>query len=606
MDEINELLKPVSPAQKFLSEIWSHLNTDEQLIIRQRMHDMFKNGLPFEIKHEKLVYVHLFSLMVQFDIMACRIPLKFSTSMSTPALQQRLRAQLLDEVFHVLLGTKIIHLLCAPYALPPEPNQNMEQFTAFFDAQTCPKIALTLVNLVSEGMAEELVNWFQKYDVAPEVFDIILEDERRHVSDAILYHEIGIPKPEALTPKVAELETMYLTIFSTQYNIGMAFNRLLGMQGIYNFMVEVDKKHRSQLKKLKLKPSSYWSDSLSTFQKLLKITTPQFTPPSEVTLQPNRKMLLAAWKDPTDPAMVGQFNIDVTSLDFFNKRFPSETLTLLMLQTMSQTLADHPEFQLFLRDSKIYQANKPRIGLVVKLPQCNEHLGVIVFESCHLMSVKELGMRMKHAISLMVFCYQKRQEIEKKYPNLQAIQENLYKELGDPIYRPIYPFNHMVGLSNIGASGYTQAVSPLLPNESCKVTMLQVDKHPVWNKTSNTFEPRDLLPVSVTVDHRVFDGQMPLPKIMNTLFQTQFQNMLSSTLSDSSNSTTNNNFPQLIEAILHQNVALGYGLLIMLQTVWNDYLSFDEVMSNGASSLQRRLFGLKNKLTANNARAEML
>lgn len=599
MDELNDLLKPVWGAQKEIMPIWNSITADEKLVIKGRMDALFKDGLPFELKHDKMVYIHVFSTLAHVDIMACQIPLKFEKRVSSPELQQRLRAQLLDEVFHVLLSTKIVYLLCSPYAFPPNFNESTETFCQFIRNEECPKVAVALLNLIAEGIAEELVKCLDRYHFAPKVFDIILADERRHVSDADLYFEIGLPDRELIIEKVNYIEEQLLANMVFQYNEQMALFVALGVEGMHDFRCQVEHKYKEQLKKLDLEPGEKWTSSMEIFDELLKNIRRNVTTPKKIEMQPFRKMLMTQWKDPVDPTMVGQFNVDVTPLQFFKKKYPSDTLTVLMLQTISKILQDHPEYQLFLHDQKLFQRQDACVCLVVKLPNCGTHMGTITFKDCHKLPAAILSIRIKHILAMMVACYKKREQLEEKNPWLKTIGENVCAALNDPHYRPMYPIISGVSLSNIGAAGYLQAKSPLLPNEASKVTLLEVQRLSVWNKKKNKFEARDLLPVSMSVDHRIFDGNLPLPKLMNRTFLEVFQQMQQS-MHPSYNSTflpiqliklilkkltkTNEvhikNFDEakynesimlkMIDEVLAKNFELGYVTLLTLQTMWLD------------------------------------
>lgn len=46
----------------------------------------------------------------------------------------------------------------------------------------------------------------------------------------------------------------------------------------------------------------------------------------------------------------------------------------------------------------------------------------------------------------------------------------------------------------------------LLPNEAVKFTLLEVERKQVWNRVTCSFEAQDIMPVSVSADHRVLDG----------------------------------------------------------------------------------------------------
>ena len=248
-------------------------------------------------------------------------------------------------------------------------------------------------------------------------------------------------------------------------------------------------------------------------------------------------------------------------------------LTILMLQTISQMFVSYPEYQLFLKENKLYQRQGTFVGLVVKLPECEDHLGLIFFQDCHLIPVNSLSIKIKQAIAMMSYCYQRVKQLEQDYPHLTLIQDDILNEMSNPFYPPIRPSPIGVSLSNIGASGYVQAKSPLLPNEAVKFTLMTVERRPVWNNLNNAFEARDILPVSVSVDHRVFDGNVPLPKIMDRLFQDTFQRMESLTETRPKTAPNEADMVLWIDRLLNDNLEFGYLTLRALHTMWPDFIN---------------------------------
>lgn len=579
MDELNDLLKPVWGAQKWIAQGWDKISEEERQTITARTHELFKNGLPFELKHDKLVYIYIFSLLAQLEVLAIQIPLNFESEMPTLEFQQRMHVQLLDEIFHGIIFTKIVYLLSEPYAFPPSYNENAEKLCDFVRAETCPKMAIVLLNLIAEGWVEEVFKALQP--IAPQVFDIILEDERRHVSEAELYREIGLPDIKTVTSKQIYLEQLFLATIFMQYNIGLSFFTVLGPQGTYAFLNQLDCKYQQQLEKLHLKPSKKWDSGIHFVNHLIKKFESNLAGVSAIKMTAHRKMAITQWDNPTDPTMVGQFNIDVTCLDFFNKKYPPETLTILILQTMSQLLADNPEYQFFLREKKIYQHHEVFVSLVVKLPMCDGHLGLISFHDCHAMSVQELLIRIEQTMALMCYCYKKVEQLEKAHPHLILLQNAVLNDMNNPHYPHIPMPPTGVSLSNIGVSGYAQAKSPLLPNEATKVTLLAVERRPIWNQERQAFEARDMLPVSVSVDHRVFDGNMPLPKLMGQIFQEVFQRMESGiktapNIKLAGSVQKYDAMVNLVEQFLEKNLEMGYMTLAMLHTICPSYISLDD------------------------------
>ncbi len=579
MQEFIEQLKPAWGSEPWILEGWQQITDDEKQLIKNRLDELFKEGLPFELKHEKILYLYTFSLLAQLEVLAVQIPLKFGNKMSVPEHQQCMRVQLLDEIFHGMVFTKIVYLLSVPHAFPPAYNENIENLCNFIRKEDSPQVAVVLLNLIGEGWIEEIFKSLKKQGIAPKVFTTIIDDEHRHVSEADLYREVGLPDTAKLTEKLYYIEEQLLTNLFLQFNYVLSVSTLLGVEGSIDFLRSLDKKHAQQLNKLNLHPSERWQ----FFMKLCTKVFPQIQNYGrynyEIEMTPIRKVFMTQWKNPCDPTMAGQFNLDVSSLDFFNKKFPAETLTTFMLQTVSQGLSKEDSFRAYLNYGKLYLNKKSHVGLIVKLPDCSDHLGTIIFEDCHLFTLQELSLKIRNTLKRMVFCFKKREQIEQKHPELGQIMESLLYESANNFYPYPFPGNSVVSVSNIGFCGYSQAKSPLRINEALKFTLLTVERRPIWNHSTKAFEPRDILPISISADHRIFDGNVPVPKLIASCFEDVFTKMINDfdNPMPKGKNEDSPHFIKQVEELIEANLALGYRALLFLQTYWPEFIQFDKL-----------------------------
>lgn len=577
MHELNELLRPSWGAEKWILEGWNTLQTDEKEHIKMRIEELFQNGLPFELKSDKLFYIYTFSLLAQLEVLAIQVPLKFESKMSTLEHRQRMRQQLLDEVFHGLVFTKIVYMLCAPYASPPPYSPSIELLCNFIRNENCPKVAIMLLNLVGEGWIEEIFYSLHHFDIAPKVFATILEDEHRHVCEADLYQDIGLPNAKEIKEKIAYLEEQLITNVFMQYKYMFSISALLGLEGVQHFKQSLNEKHEEQLKKINLKPTEKWKFFMQFGDVLLPKVQSYAESNQAIEMTPIRKVFMTQWSNPSDPTMTGQFHIDVSCLDFFNKKFPPETLTGLMMQAVSLLLASNDSFRNYLSFRQIFQSKEAYVGLVVKLPDCGDHLGTIVFENCHILSLQELSEKIRSTMSLMVYCYKKREQLEQKNPRIQELMQEMIYDFAYSTYSSPIAGTSFVSLSNIGFCGYKQSLSPLRSNESMKYTLMEVERKPVWDKETQSFKPQDLLPVSISADHRIFDGNQPVPRMTEACFQVVFENMLKAKPETKKSASIQKSIEALIEQLLATNVEMGYKTLLLLQTYWFDFIPLEEI-----------------------------
>jgi hypothetical protein len=376
-----------------------------------------------------------------------------------------------------------------------------------------------------------------------------------------------------------------VTLFS-RHQYALSLRTLLGEQINTDFVQNQYDSYRNQLAKIKLSPSKTWHAFINVNNQLPRLKQFMYAN-HDVEMTQTRRLLMTQWGNPNDPTMVGEFDVDVSCLSFFNKQFPPETLTGLMLQVVSQGLADTPSFRNYLSHKKLYQSDEAYVAIAVKLPGCGDQISAIIFENCHTMPLHVISQRIKKGINMMTFCYHQREAIEKQHPHLKTIADNMLYDINYGTYP--YPFtgSSIVSISNIGANGYVRTKSPLRSNESMKYTLLEVQRKQVWNNQTKTLELLDILPVSISADHRIFDGNLPVPKLVNTLFQQKFREMCEANSKQHHkkypiakkrllDKTLQENLEQRwLGQILQENLELGHRLLSLLQNIWPDFASLD-------------------------------
>ncbi|MCH9717862.1 MAG: hypothetical protein K0U24_03060 [Gammaproteobacteria bacterium] len=587
MDTLDALIKPQWGAEKWILEGWKVLTSDEQAVVTDRMNALFSNGLPFELHHDKALYICAFSLLAQLEVLAIQVPLKFEKEMPTLQLKKRMRMQLLDEVFHGLIFTRIVYELIAPYAVPPTYNNEVEALCNLIREEKCSKAAVILLNLVAEALIEELFEAFYKADIASVVFDVILEDEHRHVSEAELYREVGLPAAELLDKKLIPLEEKIISSIFMNYAYVNMMVTLLGAEGFDACAFSIDEKHKRQLSTLNLTPGESWNtfmqhrDSLSSHYKL---HLQNYEP---IALSSMRKVLMTQWKDPVDPTMVGEFDLNVTGLNALGKKKDRPyMLPMIMLKTIGLAAAsDRLEHRCFSHH-KLYKSKTSQIGLVVTLPGCDDHHGTVIFENPHKHSIQSLVRSLVKSRNMMIYCYKRRLILEQQYPALASLMNKEVRNILEDVYSPLHPPFPFISLSLVSEVGYMRAKSPLRVNESLKLSVLTVQKKPIWSEASQRFEPEDMLPISINADHRIFDGGAPFPEEIKKAFTQVLEQTLAKTeLKKDDNSGKDSEAEKdlrkgQIEALIVSNPEAAYRALTFFQTVFPNYLNLEGDMAN--------------------------
>jgi hypothetical protein len=195
------------------------------------------------------------------------------------------------------------------------------------------------------------------------------------------------------------------------------------------------------------------------------------------------------------------------------------------------------------------------------------------------MSLNAIAVRIRQIIKMMVYCYKRREQLEKEHPELSNLFHPDAYDYAYGLYEYPLVANPFTTLSNIGFCGYTQAKSPLRRNEGLKFTLYEIERKPVWNKEKAVFEPQDIMPVSVSADHRIFDGNLPIPKLITALFHENFQRMLEDKEPPVIKPFQDTEMVKTLEELISNNLEAGYKALLGLQTVWIDFMKFDEIFS---------------------------
>ena len=178
--------KPVS----HIEEGWNVLTQEERKEVEKRVDNLFIGDF-IKMKTNPIFYLHVFSFLAQIEVLAIQIPLKFMTKFDEKVNKQ-LRRQLIDEIVHGLIFTKMAYHLALPLSQPVPIIEAAERMCDEIRSIEDEKLALISLNLIAEGWIEEVFKCVRKWGFSNEIFESILSDEIRHVSDAEMYSKTGI------------------------------------------------------------------------------------------------------------------------------------------------------------------------------------------------------------------------------------------------------------------------------------------------------------------------------------------------------------------------------------------------------------------------------
>ena len=446
-----------------------------------------------------------------------------------------------------------------------------------------------LINLVAEGWIEEIFLAMQAHKIAPCVFDVVRADESRHLEDSTLFLELGLPDAEHLVAKLADFEQELISMIFAEHVYVPTLINVLGVAGAKQLFDNIDKKHNHLLEKINLTPSQDWRFFMDNVPALIEEVFHDQAKGTIIEPTSTRKIFTALWDEPSQPTQSSIFNIDVTPIDFFEKKYNPETLTCLMLQALSKAMENHPPLKNYMCHNKIYNPTDSFVGLGVLLPGSTDHLGMIEFKNCHQMSIFELTQHIQFDMSAMVYSYKRTQALKQEHPHLMDQFNEVFIPRSENFFR--YPFTARptISLSNIGHWGYDMPISPLFPNETVKLTLAKVDKRQVWNNQSKCFEVRDILPVGISVDHRVFDGNIPVPKMMQTAFDEMFTAMQKSVppTEPVHSPTALDEYIALSERLLKNELESTFKALYLASHFWRNHSGIQEFMKSSNTYLDK-------------------
>lgn len=572
--DLDELVKPQWGVERWLEQALKLVNDEEKQEISCRLDALFHNGLPLKLEHNQVLYAHIFGMLTQLEVVAVQIPLKFLSELTTHKdLEQRMRQQLVDEIFHTAAFLKIANELAMPHAYPPSCCPGIERLCSFIVDEPDVRTVVIMLNLIAEGWIEQLFDVLHQSGVAPTVFAAIMEDEKRHVAEAELYQVLGIPDKQHMQRKLSQLEEEMITNVIFKPKNTLALSAVIGVEGCYQLMRQINDKHTEQIAKLDLHPHYLWDYFMEHVPEIMEFYH-DHRADKPVPLTSTRKMLIAAWDNPQNPTMSSEFSIDITRLGFFEKKFPRDTVTGLALQALSQSLSDNPHWRRYICNNEIFEADAAYTGLVVKLPDRPDHLGTIFFRDCHEMTLLELSKHVKHDLAIMMYSYDLAMELKAAHPHLMDIFEEYYRQKTDSVYGLPDIASPIICLSNIGPWGFERVVSPLLPGEAAKLTLAQVERTQAWNAATNQFEIIDRLPVGVSVDHRVFDANMPFPKSMQASFKVMMDRLerdVKTPKVPMGNFADLEEYKKYVEQLLKGSLEYGFRSLLIAGHQWANY-----------------------------------
>ena len=238
---------------------------------------------------------------------------------------------------------------------------------------------------------------------------------------------------------------------------------------------------------------------------------------------------------------------------------------------MSKLNKENPNLRNYVVHNKMYNSVDNYIHLVVNLPGATNHLAMLKLKNSHKITLYELSDRVQNYIQVMSYARYKSEGLAAEHPELLADYYAAAAPDNYDAFRYIEIPGSIISLTNVGPWSGEQSLSPLLPFESLKLTMSQVDRKQIWNNKIKAFEVQDRLPIGLSADHRVFDANMGTPKMLQIALDEMIDKLEQNIESSQSEEIKEVDIDQFIEfsnEMLEKNLKWGFRYLMGSSHCW--------------------------------------
>ncbi len=234
-----------------------------------------------------------------------------------------------------------------------------------------------------------------------------------------------------------------------------------------------------------------------------------------------RKLAAAMWRPPNDPTIFGSLDVEMTPalafLDAYNRRHDVKaTVTHLVARAISVLLARHPEFNAKIGWANIKVRNRVDVFCQVST-EGGRDLSGFKIEGTDRFSIAEIARRLQKAAADIRAdrdpAFRRSRDLFKAAPLwvirmilwlMSALANTLSLHLPS-LGLPRDPFGSAM-VTSVGMLGIDTGFAPFTPVARCPiiVTVTRVRPRP-W-VVGDRVEPRPVLRLCATFDHRVIDG----------------------------------------------------------------------------------------------------
>lgn len=486
-DAVASLVRPQWGPLRHVNAGWHALDEAERALVQKRLEDVLsQTRFPPEVPRDALL--RFFSFLAQVETIAIEIPMRFlphAPDHQKPAL----RRQLVDEVFHSVLFSRLAHELARPAAEPAPPLESAERLLERIRAQKDLAVTATLLNLAAEGWIENLFRHARQWGIADAAFQAVLEDEARHVHEATDYTEQL--DADAAAAALEDLEKGLIEVGS-EPSVAFAMMQIAGVDRYHALIKDLHKNHVRHLKLVGLTPSNEWTEATQALEETTAEAVHDEKAPVPIEDTVWRQAARHVWSSPRDPTMQGEFTVPVG-------HFPRRAMTPLFIAAVGRAWAKNPELNTVLAQGRRWRLPTVQVGVRVML--ADDELATVVIPEADIRSLDDIAYMLQDGMKQLQAMKEHRPP-DSDRP--EAVQSHLDTELLK--WAPPGPLNFAVSVSNVGRFGLEAGAGCFTGNysPSTDLTIGQRRRMPAWRTVA--YLPQWQVRVGALQDHRVFDG----------------------------------------------------------------------------------------------------
>lgn len=489
-DELEHYIDPSWPPMAHVRRGAQRLGPEGRALVSQRLRDTLGTFQP-PPKGKEAALRRFCSFLSQVEVIAIEVPLSalpHATAETKPLLER----QLADEVFHALIFASVAKRLGGL----DHPIAEAETLLDQIRRQEDPKTTAVLLNLLAEGWIENLFDHAAQWGVADALFRIVLEDEARHVEEA-MDHAAGVDLAHveqavrAFEDELFRLVQHPRVLLPTLALAGERRFRELGQS-----FLEV---HKRALAEVNLRPADAVSQIEATYAEFAQDLGGD-EPQRASRIEPEsqwRRTALELWDTPRSPAMSGWTEIRVDHI-------PRRLLTPVLIAAVGKVWAEYPRVNRYTLGGEVYKPATINVGVRVQLGAKGEALSTVPVLEADARSIGDIRRILTESVKRM---NELGAQVEGLVPDegteaLSAILEDEELMSMVPPETVVCP----VTVSNVGKTGLHAGFGALpgALGQSVEIILGRVEKRPVWKVWR--YKPADCVTIGATADHRVIDG----------------------------------------------------------------------------------------------------